>query len=159
MPRLIMSRPCAASALARASTAKAFSSPIRSKAAIVRSIVANLPRERPSRNSRGDASPNEVCTSADQAGKIKRRNGFIRCTKPSWLAAKTPANIAPNLETDIRVGVIAEIHAAEIERTGRKQVGTSVVRIGANRGGSGRHFFMLALLAGGIGRCRKHEER
>src|SRR5688572_15795451 len=35
MPRLMMSRPCAASALARASTAKAFSSPMRSKAATV----------------------------------------------------------------------------------------------------------------------------
>src|SRR5438045_2264615 len=39
MPRLMMSRPCAASALARASTAKAFSSPMRSKAAMVRSMV------------------------------------------------------------------------------------------------------------------------
>src|ERR1700758_1759302 len=39
MPRLMMSRPWAASALARASTAKAFSSPIRSKAAIVFSMA------------------------------------------------------------------------------------------------------------------------
>src|SRR5205085_3140846 len=39
MPRLMMSRPCAASALARASTAKAFSSPMRSKAAMVRSMA------------------------------------------------------------------------------------------------------------------------
>src|SRR5207245_4076598 len=38
MPRLMMSRPCATSALARASTAKAFSSPMRSKAAMVRSM-------------------------------------------------------------------------------------------------------------------------
>src|SRR3954451_10973360 len=38
MPRLMMSRPWAASALARASTAKAFSSPIRSNAAMVFSI-------------------------------------------------------------------------------------------------------------------------
>src|SRR5262249_17053696 len=38
MPRLTMSRPCAASAVARASTAKAFSSPIRSKAEIVFSM-------------------------------------------------------------------------------------------------------------------------
>src|SRR6185312_10578520 len=38
IPRLMMSRPCAASALARASTAKAFSSPICSKAAMVRSM-------------------------------------------------------------------------------------------------------------------------
>src|SRR3954451_22055320 len=38
MPRLMMSRPCATSAFARASTAKAFSSPIRSKSATVRSI-------------------------------------------------------------------------------------------------------------------------
>src|SRR5262249_28186721 len=35
MPRLMMSRPCAASILARASTANAFSSPMRSKAAMV----------------------------------------------------------------------------------------------------------------------------
>src|SRR6202008_1001013 len=40
MPRLIMSRPWAMSALARANTAKAFSSPIRSKAAMVLSILA-----------------------------------------------------------------------------------------------------------------------
>src|SRR5215472_16929754 len=39
MPRLMMSRPCAASCTARASTAKAFSSPIRSKAATVFSMA------------------------------------------------------------------------------------------------------------------------
>src|SRR5664279_960409 len=39
MPRLMMSRPCAIRALARASTAKAFSSPMRSKAAIVFSMA------------------------------------------------------------------------------------------------------------------------
>jgi hypothetical protein len=39
MPRLMMSLPCAASAVARASTAKAFSSPMRSKAATVWSIL------------------------------------------------------------------------------------------------------------------------
>src|SRR5262249_12289817 len=39
MPRLMMSRPWAISALARASTAKAFSSPMRSKAAIVFSMA------------------------------------------------------------------------------------------------------------------------
>src|SRR5690242_10870602 len=39
MPRLMTSRPWAASALARASTANAFSSPIRSNAAIVLSIA------------------------------------------------------------------------------------------------------------------------
>src|ERR1700754_3394152 len=39
MPRLMTSRPCAISALARASTAKAFSSPIRSKAEMVRSMA------------------------------------------------------------------------------------------------------------------------
>src|ERR1043165_605741 len=38
MPRLMMSRPCAASALARASTANAFSSPMRSNAAMVFSM-------------------------------------------------------------------------------------------------------------------------
>src|SRR6476660_3503890 len=38
MPRLMMSRPWAASEFARASTAKAFSSPMRSKFATVRSI-------------------------------------------------------------------------------------------------------------------------
>src|SRR3978361_472853 len=42
IPRLMMSRPCAASALARASTAKAFSSPMRSKLATVFSMVASL---------------------------------------------------------------------------------------------------------------------
>src|SRR5262249_5503800 len=36
--RLMMSRPCAASVVARASTAKAFSSPMRSKAAMVLSM-------------------------------------------------------------------------------------------------------------------------
>src|ERR1043165_9178103 len=39
MPRLMMSRPCAASAFARASTAKAFSSPMRSKFATVFSMA------------------------------------------------------------------------------------------------------------------------
>jgi hypothetical protein len=36
----MMSRPCAMSAFARASTAKAFSSPMRSKAEIVRSMAS-----------------------------------------------------------------------------------------------------------------------
>src|SRR5688572_22200102 len=39
MPRLITSRPCAINALARASTAKAFSSPRRSKAGTVFSMA------------------------------------------------------------------------------------------------------------------------
>src|SRR6202043_3174598 len=39
MPRLMMSRPCDMSCMARASTAKAFSSPIRSKAATVFSMA------------------------------------------------------------------------------------------------------------------------
>src|SRR5258707_712803 len=39
MPRLMMSRPCDMSCMARASTAKAFSSPIRSKAAMVLSMA------------------------------------------------------------------------------------------------------------------------
>jgi len=100
--------------------------------------------------------------SALQPIRPEKSNGAMASSgapKPSWLTAKTPTDIAPNLETDIRVGVIAEIHAAEIEGTGRKQVGTSVLRVVANRGGSGRDFFMLALLVDGIGRCRKHEER
>src|SRR3954451_7789137 len=42
IPRLMMSRPCAASALARASTVKAFSSPMRSNAAMVFSIGSPL---------------------------------------------------------------------------------------------------------------------
>src|ERR1700722_15578303 len=42
MPRLMMSRPCAASALARANTAKAFSSPMRSKAGTVFSMAFPL---------------------------------------------------------------------------------------------------------------------
>src|SRR5262245_52664781 len=40
MPRLMISRPCAASWVARASTANAFSSPMRSKAATVRSMIS-----------------------------------------------------------------------------------------------------------------------
>src|SRR5262249_23318578 len=39
MPRLMMSRPCAASCMARARTANAFSSPIRSNAATVLSMA------------------------------------------------------------------------------------------------------------------------
>src|SRR3954470_22814116 len=42
MPRLMMSRPWAASAVARASTAKAFSSPMRSKFATVFSMAFPL---------------------------------------------------------------------------------------------------------------------
>src|SRR5262249_55566181 len=44
MPRLMMSRPCAASGMARARTANAFSSPIRSNAATVLSMA--LPQNR-----------------------------------------------------------------------------------------------------------------
>src|SRR5262249_23411277 len=42
MPRLMMSRPCAASCVARASTANAFSSPMRSKTAIVFSMATSF---------------------------------------------------------------------------------------------------------------------
>ena len=44
MPRLTMSRPYAASAPARASTAKAFSSPIRLKEGTIRSMVSTFPQ-------------------------------------------------------------------------------------------------------------------
>src|SRR5215831_2534011 len=159
MPRLIMSRPCAASALARASTAKAFSSPIRSKAAIVRSIVANLPHGRCLRKKPRQRLPYEACTSADQGTKIKHLRGlFNGLPGPSWLAAKASADIAPDLKTDIRIRIIAEIHAAEVKRASGKQVGTSVLHIRAGRRGRGRDLLMLVLL-GGIGGQREHKHR
>src|SRR3954465_5750204 len=104
MPRLMMSRPCAASAFARASTAKAFSSPMRSKAAMVFSMGPGSCRRK-----RGRSSP-------DQTGKIKPLQ--------SVLAAEPAADIAPDLGTDERVGIVAEIHATVVvERAGRKFVG------------------------------------
>lgn len=49
------------------------------------------------------------------------------------LAAKSAADVPQELKTDIRIGVVAEIGAAEIERTGGYQVGTSVLRVSASR--------------------------
>src|SRR5438128_8347698 len=54
MPRLMMSRPCWLSAVARASTAKAFSSPIRSKSATVRSIGVSSSVVIPGRRAGGE---------------------------------------------------------------------------------------------------------
>src|SRR5690242_19788144 len=125
MPRLMMSRPFATSALARASTAKAFSSPIRSKAAIVRSITALLRGGAVPPRGRGGLS-NEARSSADQEEKIKRRQGFPPQVF-SAVATEPPANITPDLKTDIRIGIIAEIDAAEIERPGGKFVGTPIL--------------------------------
>src|SRR5690242_496412 len=55
MPRLMMSRPCAASILARASTANAFSSPMRSKAAMVFNMA--FPRWYPVRSFDSSRAP------------------------------------------------------------------------------------------------------
>ncbi len=145
-----MSRPCATSALARASTAKAFSSPIRSKAAIVRSMTALLPRGRHSRHGRDGTSSMRTCSSADQAGKIKRRQDLRRKRRSQLSPPKRPLMIAQELETDIRVGIIAEIDAAEIKRAGGKQV-RSPMMCALNRRGCGSDLLVLARLGGSAG--------
>src|SRR6185295_5115207 len=121
-------------------------------------MTADLPRGCHSRNSRGGTFPYEICSSADQAIKIKRLRYFTRSGGQSLLAAKTSADIAPELKADIRVGIITKIHAAEIKRASGEQIGTSVLRIGARRRGCGRGLLVLALL-GGIGGRREHESR
>src|SRR5437870_3240879 len=85
MPRLMISRPCAISALARASTAKAFSSPMRSKAAMVRSMRAALRlhaggRHDRARQSHGvQAAPHEARSLRllNERGRIGQRVGFV----------------------------------------------------------------------------------
>src|ERR671930_291762 len=66
MPRLMMSRPCAASALARASTAKAFSSPMRSNAAMVFSMGFGVA----SRNDGGESSSGGVFAGQMNVGHL-----------------------------------------------------------------------------------------
>src|SRR4051812_43234313 len=70
MPRLMMSRPWAASACARASTAKAFSSPIRSKAAMVCSMAFLF----------------SVSLPLPACGERKRRASGYTGIRPRWLA-------------------------------------------------------------------------
>ncbi|MFZ0622863.1 MAG: hypothetical protein WAM76_12800, partial [Pseudolabrys sp.] len=50
----------------------------------------------------------EACSSADRAEKIKRHSIFAKVVRSSLLAAKSAADVAQELKTDIRVGVIAE---------------------------------------------------
>src|SRR5262245_33377184 len=122
MPRLMMSRPWAISALARASTAKAFSSPIRSKAAIVRSMYG-LPRH---------CCPG---SSADCGGKIKRLEGASdRVRRGSILAAHGRADVAVKLEADARIGVGAKVLVAPIDGGRARRLG----RYGPDMG-LGRH--------------------
>src|SRR3569832_1801494 len=98
IPRLMMSRPCAASALARASTAKAFSSPMRSKASIVFSM-GRVP--------------------AGVNGRQFTRSGDENQTAQSVLATEPAADIAPDLRADERVGIVAHVGAAVVvERAG-----------------------------------------
>lgn len=58
---------------------------------------------------------------------------FAKVVRSSLLAAKSAADVPQELKMDIRIGVVAEIGAAEIERTGGYQVGTSVLRVSASR--------------------------
>jgi hypothetical protein len=58
---------------------------------------------------------------------------FTKFVRGSLLAAKSAADVPQELKTDIRIGVVAEICAAEIERTGGYQIGTSVLRVSASR--------------------------
>jgi len=60
---------------------------------------------------------------------------FAKIVRSSLVAAKSAADVPQELKTDIRVGVIAEIGAAEIKRAGGHQVGTSVLRVDASRRG------------------------
>src|SRR5262245_14717433 len=155
MPRLMMSRPCAASALARASTAKAFSSPMRSKAAIVRSMIAILP---PGCRSQGYPRRllNEGSSSADQAEKIKRRQG-LRPSAFSKFATQTAAYVAQYLEADIGIRVVSEVDVAKIQRPGRHQIRPPMIGIGPHGFGCRRDFLVLTHFLGvlGIRRCGK----
>src|SRR5437870_11564950 len=85
MPRLMLSRPCAARALARASTAKAFSSPMRSKAAMVRSMGRPLRLHagrcndravKPDRIEGAAHEPGGFCL-LDERGRIGERGGLV----------------------------------------------------------------------------------
>src|SRR3954452_23685359 len=116
IPRLMMSCPCAASALAQASTAKAFSSPMRSKAAIVFGM--------------GPGSCEAVktaCSSPDRRRKIKPDQRYRLSCGGSVGAAEPAADIAPDLRADERVRIVAHIHAAVVvERAGGKFVGAPI---------------------------------
>src|SRR5579885_523581 len=123
IPRLMMSRPWAASTLARASTAKAFSSPIRSKAAAVFSI--------------GHSRRQWPGSSPDQSAKIKCE------ARALFVAAEARPEIAPELKTDIGVRVVAQINAAiVIKRPGREFVCAAVF----GRSGRSGHFGAMNVL-------------
>src|SRR5215510_2728175 len=98
------------------------------------------------------------CTSADQATKIKRRQDLRR--RPfSLLATEPAADVAQQLETDIRVRIVTKVHAAKIERSCRHQICSSMIRISLHGLGGRRDFLVLTDLSGvlGIRRSGKRE--
>src|SRR4051812_37355619 len=101
IPRLMMSRPWAASALARASTAKAFSSPMRSNAAMVFSmgfpvaLIALLA-----------AGLRPASTAAQRRDVVHGRGN------PGAVAsvdAAVAAHVADHIGADVGVRIVAEI--------------------------------------------------
>src|SRR5664279_4006360 len=155
MPRLMMSRPCAIRALARASTAKAFSSPMRSKAAIVFNM-ASLPGDGPHRQDRRPRSRFDA-----QFTRLVRENQIGLSAPPSVVAAIVGAEVALNLEADVRVGVVAEVIIAIIDWASWEKVCAPVPCLHAN-GGMGRHLLLVLARLGGVGRrsgCKNQGER
>src|SRR5215475_9480067 len=68
-------------------------------------------------------------TSPDQTAKIKREQSLRNMRRgPSvGVATKPAADIAHDLKADIRIGIIAEIDAAEIQGVRTNQVRTPVL--------------------------------
>src|SRR5215471_1496043 len=144
MPRLIISRPWAASSVARASTAKAFSSPMRSKAATVLSMgappgVAGL-RPRVERDLRSlmviMAVPNEPekdrgapvgpCPKPADAPRTCRElrvQEAIITGPPDLIPTAEPdTRVAQDLRPDERIGIVAKIFPAVHAGPGREEV-------------------------------------
>src|SRR5580704_17592910 len=124
MPRLMMSRPCAISCMARASTAKAFSSPIRSKAAMVFSMAfpAFLVGGAVQQNRPSNANAANAGTKQEPRTHVRGSAHFsLRQKRPSSVYAKR--NRADHVV--IRAG-LARISAAGAGRA---------IRIGADIGG------------------------
>ena len=73
----------------------------------------------------------------------------------SRFATEATTDVAQQLETDIRVGIITKIDPAEIQWPRRHQVRSPMIRIGLHGLGRRRDFLVLAHLPGVFGIRRR----
>src|ERR1700685_3170167 len=162
MPRLMMSRPCDINCMARASTAKAFSSPIRSKAAMVFSMAFPPPPPPPprqrGREGWGRAVQQNRPSNANAMGRAKskspgRMSGALHI---SVYAKREPSSVYAGRNRADHVVVRAGLARISAAAAGR------AVRIGGDIGGGACGRVLQPLNRGRMmlrGKSRRGEQR